>query len=102
MGVTPPARWSRPDLIDRSGVLALFLRADPTEGRMVKSMTPMRQDFTARRRSELDRDRGYRRLALAIDTQRHLDTRRAASARTEAHPPGSSDPRFAYLTLTHD
>jgi hypothetical protein len=31
-GRYPPARWTRPDLIDRAGVLALFLPHDPDRG----------------------------------------------------------------------
>jgi hypothetical protein len=65
-------------------------------------MTRMAQDLAARRRVELNRDRGYRRLALAIETQRYLNTRRLDSTRTEAHPRGPSDPRYAYLTRAHD
>ena len=102
-GVTPPARWSRPYLIDRAGVLALFFRADPTEGREgLKTMTRMRQDLAARRRGELNRDRGSRQLSSAIDAQRHLNARRADSTRAKAHAVGPSDPRYAYLTRSYD
>jgi len=65
-------------------------------------MTRMRQDLAARRRGELNRDRGYRRLSFAIETRRHLNTRRADSSRTQAHPLDPSDPRYAYLTRAHD
>jgi hypothetical protein len=65
-------------------------------------MTRMQQDLAARRRGELNRDRGYRRLSLAIETQRRLDTRRADSTRTKAYRHGPSDPRYAYLTRAHD
>jgi hypothetical protein len=65
-------------------------------------MTRMQQDLVARGRGELNRDRGYRRLALAIETQRKLDTRRLDTARTKADLHGPSDPRHLHLTRAHD
>jgi hypothetical protein len=64
-------------------------------------MTHSEQDVTARRRSELNRDHGARRLLQAIDAQRRLDDRGADGTRAKV-PVGPSDPRFAYLTRSHD
>ena len=97
------ARWSRPNLIERAGVPALFLPRGPdrgTEG--LKTMTLRRQDLAARRRGELNRDHGSRRVSSAIEAQRRLNSRRADGGRTRADPLGPSDPRYAYLTRTHD
>ena len=65
-------------------------------------MTPRRQDWAARRRGELYRECGSRRLVPAIDAQRKLDARRADGTRPTAGPVGLSDPRYAYLTRSHD
>jgi len=65
-------------------------------------MTPMRQDLAARRRGELARDRGSRRVSSAIDARRRLNTRRADGTRTKAHPIRPSDPRTAYLRRSYD
>src|SRR5437667_9522258 len=56
----------------------------------------------ARRRGELTHARGSLRLSRAIEARRRLNTRRAAGSRTETHPHGPSDPRYAYLTRSHD
>ena len=56
----------------------------------------------ARRRGELTHDRGSLRLSPAIEARRRLNTRRADGPRIEAHPHGPSDPRFAYVTQSHD
>ena len=99
----PPTRWARPSLIERSGVLALSLRREPSRGTEgLKTMTHTRQDLAARRRGELSRDRESRRLRSAIDAQRRLNARRALGARAKADPVGPSDARFAYLTRGHD
>ena len=65
-------------------------------------MTSRRQDLAARRRGELNRERGSRRLLPAIDAQRSLRARTAHGSRTQARPVGLSDPRYAYLTQSHD
>jgi hypothetical protein len=65
-------------------------------------MTLRRQDLAARRRGELNRDRGARRLSQAVDAQRHLNARRTGSTRTKADPHGPSDPSYAYLTRSYD
>ena len=65
-------------------------------------MMSRRQDWAARRRGEFNRERGSRRLLLAIDAQRSLNARRADGSRTKARPAGLSDPRYAYLTRSHD
>ncbi len=90
-------------LIERAGVLALSFRAGRTGGREgLKTMTHRRQDLAARRRGELTGDHGSRRLSPAIDAQRRLNSRRADGAQTKGDPFGPSDPRYAYLTRSHD
>ena len=86
-GVTPPARWCRTHMSQRLGVLALFLPADPTEGREgFKTMTHRRHDFAVRRRGEFNRDRG---IAAAL-----ADNRRPA---TSERPPSGSHPEQTRL-----
>ena len=65
-------------------------------------MTRIEQGRAARRRGELARDRGSRRVSSVIDAQRRLNTRPARGAPTKADPVGPSDPRYAYLTRTYD
>ena len=65
-------------------------------------MTRTEHDRAARRRGELARDRGPRRVPLAIDAQRRLTARSAREERTKPDPAGPRDPRFAYLTRTYD
>ena len=64
-------------------------------------MTHTEQDVSARRREELARERGSRRLLEAIDAQRRLDDRRADAVQAKV-PVGPRDARFAYLTRSHD
>jgi hypothetical protein len=65
-------------------------------------MTPTEHNRAARRRGELTRDRGSRRLSSAIDAQRRLNTRRADGTRTNADPAGPNDRRYAYPTRSYD
>jgi hypothetical protein len=65
-------------------------------------MTRPENNWSARRRGELNRDRGYRQLSRAVDALRRLNAQRAASTRTKANPLGSSDPGRSYLTQPHD
>lgn len=65
-------------------------------------MTPTDHNRAARRRGELTRDRGSRRLSSAIDAQRRLNTRRADGPRTKADAVGPNDRRYAYLTRSYD
>jgi hypothetical protein len=65
-------------------------------------MTPRRQDWAARRRGELNRARIDRRPLPAIDAQQGLSAQRADGTRTKAGAVGPSDPRYAYLTRSHD
>ena len=64
-------------------------------------MTRTEQNWAARRRREVNRDRESR-LLHAVDAQRRPNTRRADSTRTKADPFGPSDRRYAYLTQSHD
>jgi hypothetical protein len=66
------------------------------------TMTRTEHDRAARRRGELARDRGSRRVSSVIDAQRHLNVRAARNARHKSDPVGPSDPRYGYLTRTHD
>jgi hypothetical protein len=54
------------------------------------------------RRAELIRDRGPRQLEPAIDARRPLNTRRADGTRTNQDQHAPSDPRYAYLSQSHD
>ena len=65
-------------------------------------MTHTEHDRAARRRGELARDHGSRRVPLAIGAQRRLTARSAREERTKPDPAGPIDPRYAYLTRTHD
>jgi len=50
----------------------------------------------------MTRDRGSLRLSPAIGARRRLNTPRSNGSATKAHPHGPSDPRYAYLTQSHD
>ena len=65
-------------------------------------MTRTEQNRVARRRGELTRDRGSRRLSAALAAQRRLSARRADGHLRKADPFGPSDRRYAYLTQSHD
>jgi len=65
-------------------------------------MTSRRQDWAARRRGELNRERGSRRLSLAINAQRRLTDGQPDGAWTKAGPLGLSDSGYAYLTRSDD
>ena len=65
-------------------------------------MTRTEHDRAARRRGELARDHGSRRVPLAIEAQRRLTARSARETRTTPDPAGPSDRSYAYLTQTHD
>jgi hypothetical protein len=65
-------------------------------------MTHIENGRAARRRGELARDHGSRRVPLVIDAQRRLTARSARDNRTKPDPAGPSDRRYAYLTRTHD
>ena len=98
-GRYPPAWWTRPNLIDRAGVLALSLPRGPNRGTEgLKTMTRTAHNSAARRRGEVTGDRGSRRLSPAIDAQRRLNAQRADGTPTPADPFGPNDRRYAYLT----
>ena len=98
-----PARWTRPHLLNARGSCPLPLRADPTEGREgLRSMTRTEHNLAARRRGELTRDRGSRRISPAIDAQRRLNARQADGTPTNAAPFGPKDRRYAYLTRSYE
>lgn len=65
-------------------------------------MTRTEHNSVARRRGELTRDRGSRRISPAIDAQRRQNARRVDSTPTNADPFGPNDRRRAYLTRSYD
>jgi hypothetical protein len=65
-------------------------------------MTRTEHNQAARRRGELTRDRGSRRLSPAIEARRRVNALQVDGTRTKADPIGPSDPRYAYLTQSHD
>jgi hypothetical protein len=65
-------------------------------------MTHTENNRPARRRGELTRDRGSRRIWAAIDAQRRLNRARPDGPRVKADPFGPSNPRYTYLTRVHD
>jgi hypothetical protein len=66
---------------------------------MITRETP---GWAARRRFERSAiaDRGS--LSQAIEAQRRLDTRQADGTEAKADRFGRSDPRYAYVTQSHD
>ena len=65
-------------------------------------MTRTEHNRAARRRGELTRDRGSRRLSSAIDTQRRLNTRPADGPPPKADPVDPNDRSSGYLTRSYD
>jgi hypothetical protein len=65
-------------------------------------MTRDNQDWAARRRREFDRSYGERRLLAAIDARRRMNAPQAYGGPARADRTGPSDPRYAYLTQSHD
>ena len=65
-------------------------------------MTTKTQNWPARTRRELDRDRDSKRRSEAIATRRGLNARRTDRAGVNTDPLGPINPRFAYLTRTYD
>jgi len=65
-------------------------------------MTRTEHNSAARRRGELTRDRGSRRLSPAIDAQRRLNVRPADRTTTNAEAFGPNDRRYAYPTRSYD
>ncbi len=65
-------------------------------------MTSTTRDDAARRRGEFSRDGVGRRLSPAIDARRRLNGQRRGTAGTSARPVGPRDPRYDYLTQSHD
>lgn len=65
-------------------------------------MTRTEHNRAARRRGELTRDRGSRRLSPAIDAQRRLNARRADGIPTNPEAFDANDRRYAYLTRSYE
>ena len=65
-------------------------------------MTQTEHNSAARRRGEVTRDRGSRRLSAAIDARRRLNTRPADGTRANADSHRPTDPRRAYPTRSYD
>ena len=66
------------------------------------TMTRTEQNAAARRRGELSRDRGSRRISPTIDAQRRLNAVQADGTRTNVDPFGPNDRRYAYPTRSYD
>jgi hypothetical protein len=66
------------------------------------TMTRIKRDVAARRRGELNRTSVGRRLSPAIDARRRLNGRRPNSPSIGARQVGPRDPRYEYLTHSHD
>jgi hypothetical protein len=64
--------------------------------------TRTEHNSAARRRGELTRDRGPRRLEPAIEARRRLNALRTDGTRTKTDPHDRSELRYAYLTQSHD
>ena len=65
-------------------------------------MTSIKRDDVERKRRELSRDGVGRRLSPAIDARQRLSATRPGAARDSASHVGPRDPRFDYLTHSHD
>jgi hypothetical protein len=65
-------------------------------------MTSTKRDVAARRRGELNRGSVGRRLSPAIDARRCVNGRRPAAGEIGAGRVGPRDPRYRYLTHSHD
>jgi hypothetical protein len=65
-------------------------------------MTNTKRGDMARKRGELTRDGVGRRLSPAIDARRRLNAQRRGPAWSGASHVGPRDPRYDYLTRSHD
>ena len=65
-------------------------------------MTSRKPDWPPRKRRELDQMRADRELLSAAHARRGLNARAADDRRGRARPAGPSDPRYRYLTQSHD
>jgi hypothetical protein len=65
-------------------------------------MTDIKHDVAARRRGEPNRGRADRRPSPAIDARRRLNARRPDPGEVNAGHVGPRDPRYEYLTHSHD
>lgn len=65
-------------------------------------MTHRKHDEPARRRGELARDLGSRRVSSAIDARRRLNPPPVQSAWTKTDPLAPSNHHYAYLARTYD
>ena len=65
-------------------------------------MAGTKRDELARRRGDLSHDGVGRRLSPAIDDRRRLNAERRGGGGTSAGRFGPRDPRYGYLTRSHD
>lgn len=65
-------------------------------------MTTTKSDNAARKRGELSRDGVGRRLSAAIDARRRLNAERRRTPGTSASHVDPRDPRYEYLTRSHE
>jgi len=77
--------WMRSNLMKRAAGLALFFlrEADRGSGRLL-IVTLTEHNRSARKRGELRRDRGSRRISQAVAARRRLEDRRVDRTRTTA------------------
>jgi hypothetical protein len=65
-------------------------------------MAGTKRNELARKRGELSHDGVGRRLSPAIDARRRLNTQRRGAGGSSASRVGPRDPRYDYLTQSHD
>jgi len=65
-------------------------------------MTGTKRNEIARKRDELSHDGVGRRLSPAIDARRRLNAHRRGAGGSSASRVGPRDPRYDYLTRSHD
>jgi len=65
-------------------------------------MAGTKRNDLARKRGELSHDGVGRRLSPAIDARRRLNAQRRGAGATSAGRVGPRNPRYNYLTRSHD
>jgi len=85
------------------GLGTLLSRANPIQatGRL-ETMTSIKSDKVERHRAGRRRDADGRRLTRVTATRRRLSATRLGASRNSASPFAPRDPRFDYLTHSHD
>jgi hypothetical protein len=68
----------------------------------LRTMTSTTRNEAARRRGDVSHDGVGRRLSPAIEARRRLNAQRRGTAGSSATRIGLRDPRYDYLTQSHD